>query len=136
MTDNFIFILQLESIEIELSFLCELHSLGCILDISVAIFKRRSWGFQNTPNLQSLHDFESSYSTSKNNVLTSLLYIFNKNNFGKLLFSLNCHNLAQKHPRLYNSWKTRVQLLLTQTVLFKRTQTFNVDTSKMSKLLS
>ena len=36
-----------------------------ILKISVAIIKRRSWGFQNTPNLQSLDDFEPSYGTSK-----------------------------------------------------------------------
>ena len=36
-----------------------------ILKISVAIFKRRSWGFQNTPNLQSLDDFEPSYGSSK-----------------------------------------------------------------------
>ena len=32
-----------------------------ILKISVPIIKRRSWGFQNTPNLQSLDDFEPSY---------------------------------------------------------------------------
>ena len=36
-----------------------------ILKISVPIMKRRSWGFQNTPNLQSLHDFKPSYGTSK-----------------------------------------------------------------------
>ena len=34
----------------------------------------------------------------KNNVLTSLLHIFNQNYFEKVLFSLNCHNLAQNHP--------------------------------------
>ena len=28
---------------------------GAIVKISVPIIKRRSWGFQNTPNLQSLH---------------------------------------------------------------------------------
>ena len=33
--------------------------------ISVAIMQRRSWGFQNTPNLQSLDYFEPSYGTSK-----------------------------------------------------------------------
>ena len=36
-----------------------------ILKISVPIIKRRSWGFQNTPNLQNLHDFKPSYGTSK-----------------------------------------------------------------------
>ena len=36
-----------------------------ILKISVPIIKRRSWGFQNTPNFQSLHDFKPSYGTSK-----------------------------------------------------------------------
>ena len=38
-----------------------------ILKISVTIFKRRSWGFQNTPRLQSLDDFEPSYGTLKKN---------------------------------------------------------------------
>ena len=38
-----------------------------ILKISVTIFKRRSWGFQNTPSLQSLDDFEPSYGTLKKN---------------------------------------------------------------------
>ena len=36
-----------------------------ILKISVPISKRRSWGFQNTPNLQSSDYFEPSYGTSK-----------------------------------------------------------------------
>ena len=38
-----------------------------ILKIFVAIFNRRSWGFQNTPGLQSLDDFEPSYGTLKKN---------------------------------------------------------------------
>ena len=36
-----------------------------IFKISVPIMKRRSWGFRNTPNLQSLDNFEPSYGTSK-----------------------------------------------------------------------
>ena len=36
-----------------------------ILKISVPIIKRRSWGFQNTPNLQNLDYFEPSYSNLK-----------------------------------------------------------------------
>ena len=36
-----------------------------ILKISVPIIKRRSWGLQNTPNLQSLDDFEPSYDNLK-----------------------------------------------------------------------
>ena len=36
-----------------------------ILKISVPIIKRRSWGFQNTPNLQILHDFKPSYGNLK-----------------------------------------------------------------------
>ena len=36
-----------------------------ILKISVPISKRRSWGFQNTPNLRSSDYFEPSYGTSK-----------------------------------------------------------------------
>ena len=35
------------------------------LKISVPIIKRRSWGFQNTPNLQILHDFKPSYGNLK-----------------------------------------------------------------------
>ena len=35
------------------------------LKISVPIIKRRSWGFQNTPNLQILHDFKLSYGNLK-----------------------------------------------------------------------
>ena len=62
-----------------------------ILKISVPISKRRSWGFQNTPNLQSSDYFEPGYSNSKK-------AIFNQNYFGKLLFSLNCNNLAQNNP--------------------------------------
>ena len=36
-----------------------------ILKISVPIIKRRSWGFQNTPNLQNSDYFEPSYSNLK-----------------------------------------------------------------------
>ena len=36
-----------------------------ILKITVPISKRRSWGFQNTPNLQSSDYFEPSYSNLK-----------------------------------------------------------------------
>ena len=36
-----------------------------ILKISVPIIKRRSWGFQNTPNLQNSDYFELSYGTLK-----------------------------------------------------------------------
>ena len=36
-----------------------------IFKISVPIIKRRSWGFQNTPNLWSLDDFGPSYANLK-----------------------------------------------------------------------
>ena len=36
-----------------------------IFKISVPIIRRRSRGFQNTPNLQSLYDFDPSYGNSK-----------------------------------------------------------------------
>ena len=36
-----------------------------ILKISLSIIKRRSWGFQNTPNLQNSDYFELSYGNLK-----------------------------------------------------------------------
>ena len=67
--------------------------------------KRRSWGFQNTPNWQSLDDFEPSHGTSKkatfweNWRFTCILKLIEYHfSFGKLLFSSNCHNLVKKHP--------------------------------------
>ena len=63
--------------------------------------KRRSWRFQNTPNLQSLDDFEPSYGTSKKAMFwenwrfTCILKLIEYHFiFGKLLFSWNCHNLV------------------------------------------
>ena len=60
-----------------------------ILKISVPIIKRRSWRFQNTPNLQILDDFESSYGNlkkikvPKNNLVpnTSKSLLISKNLF-------------------------------------------------------
>ena len=58
-----------------------------ILKISVPIIKRRSWRFQNTPNLQSLDDFEPSYGTSKKAMLrenwrfTCILKLIESQNF-------------------------------------------------------
>ena len=75
-----------------------------------AIIKRRSWGFQNAPNLQSLDYFEPSYGNLKKIKVS-------KNNFDWQFFSKykqiliylktslfsNCHNLAQNNPN-FASW--------------------------------
>ena len=67
--------IQLASIEIFVNFSAQGAS---ILKISVPIINRRSWGFQNTPNLQSLDDFEPSYGTLKKNKFPKILVLFNK----------------------------------------------------------
>ena len=72
--------------------------------------KRSSWRFQNTPNLWSLDDFESSYGNlkkikvSKNNFdwQFSPKYKQILNYLKTSLFS-NCHNLAQNYP-IFTSW--------------------------------
>ena len=70
-----------------------------IFKISVPIIKRSSWGFRNTPNLQSLNEFwlrkqQKTVRPSKSNI---------KPIFDNLCFSLNCHKLAQNYPNLA-SW--------------------------------
>ena len=81
-----------------------------IFKISVAIFKRRSWGFQNTPNLWDLEHFKPSYGhlkkieVSKNNFDWQFCSKYKQilNYLKTSLFS-NCHNLAQNHPN-FTSW--------------------------------
>ena len=81
-----------------------------IFKISVAIFKRRSWGFQNTPNLWDLEHFKPSYGhlkkieVSKNNFDWQFCSKYKQilNYLKTSLFS-GCHNLAQNHPN-FTSW--------------------------------
>ena len=81
-----------------------------IFKISVAIFKRRSWGFQNTPNLWDLEHFKPSYGhlkkieVSKNNFDWQFCSKYKQilNYLKTSLFS-KCHNLAQNHPN-FTSW--------------------------------
>ena len=81
-----------------------------IFKISVAIFKRRSWGFQNTPNLWDLQYFKPSYGhlkkieVSKNNFDWQFCSKYKQilNYLKTSLFS-KCHNLAQNHPN-FTSW--------------------------------
>ena len=81
-----------------------------IFKISVAIFKRRSWGFQNTPNLWDLEHFKPSYGhlkkieVSKNNFDWQFCSKYKQilNYLKTSLFS-NCHNLAQNHSN-FASW--------------------------------
>ena len=76
-----------------------------IFKISVAIFKRRSWGFQNTPNLWDLEHFKPSYGHLKK------IKVFKNNfdwqfcskykqilNYLKTSLFSKCQNLAQNHP--------------------------------------
>ena len=48
-----------------------------IFKISVPIMKRRSWGFQNTPNLRSLDNLEPSYCNLKKKNISKTILIFN-----------------------------------------------------------
>ena len=81
-----------------------------IFQISVAIFKRRSWGFQNTPNLWDLEHFKPSYGNlkkikvSKNNFDWQFCSKYKQIlNYLKTSLLSNCHNLAQNHPN-FTSW--------------------------------
>ena len=109
-----------------------------ILKISVTIFKRRSWGFQNTPSLQSLDDFEPSYGTLKKNKSFSKSWTYSINfkiqvNLKSMLFgsaitwlkiiqTLQVGGVLESSgDPLVASWpekmtKTRVQFLLTPSV--------------------
>ena len=51
--------------------------------------KRRSWEFQNTPNLQSLDDFEPSYGTSKKDLFVFKNLLNKTRILGNFYFSLS-----------------------------------------------
>ena len=95
-----------------------------ILKISVPIIKRRSWGFQNTPNLQSLDYFEPSYGNLKKikdnknpddiQFCSKYKWIFK---CLKTLLFWKCHNLAQSNPNFAN-WRCVLPFLSAPTVRF------------------
>ena len=62
----------------------------------MSISKRRSWGFQNTPNMWSLDDFGPSYCNLKKIKVS-------QNNFDWRLLFWNCYNPAQNNPH-FASW--------------------------------
>ena len=68
--------------------------------ISVPIIKRRSWGFQNTPNMWSLPEFKPSYRTSK-----------------KAMFWLSFSNLQSKF-----FWETFIYFKLHKLGMFWKPQ--------------
>ena len=72
-----------------------------ILKIFLPIIKSRSWGFQDIKG----HNKLSQVMALPKKPILWLLFsksFFSRNYFGKLLFALNCHNLAQKESLILN----------------------------------
>ena len=68
-----------------------------ILKISVPISKRRSWGFQNTPNMWRLDDFGPSYCNLKKIKISKNNFDWRLEKESQNIAFLKCHNLAQNN---------------------------------------
>ena len=98
-----------------------------ILKISVPIIKRRSWGFQNTPNLQNSDYFELSYGTLKKmEDLQKLVWLTNLE--GHTVF---CCFLGQYSSE---SWFLGVFRNLQDLLLLMGTEIFKIDAEMAEKI--
>ena len=98
-----------------------------ILKISVPIIKRRSWGFQNTPNLQNSDYFELSYGNLKKmEDLQKLVWLIDLE--GHTVF---CCFLSQNSSE---SWFLGVFRNLQDLLLLMGTEIFKIDAEMAEKI--
>ena len=86
------------------------------------IIKRRSWGFQNTPNLWSLDDFEPSYDNLKKEMFWENFIFFKLPQLGPKLFKLY---------KLGVFWNPQDLFLMMGTEIFKIDASWAEELTKM-----